>query len=274
MGEDISTIMTAVTSDKPVATTPILTITNGRADVRLNRPAEHNRLTPDDLRALIEIFDRVDEDADCRVLVITGTGKSFCSGFDITALSDSKQPDAAPRDPDLFENMVNRLEAISVPTIAALNGGVYGGAIDLSLACDFRIGVEGMRLFMPAARLGIVYYEHGLSRYVTRIGLDNAKRLFLTAEAIEAAELQRIGFVTELVQPDQLAARVDQLATQIAGNAPLALAGLKRGLNDIAAGRFNADNHRAARQLAAQSEDHLEALAAWKEKRTPVFKGR
>ncbi len=266
--------MTTAASDKPVATTPILTIADGRADVRLNRPTEHNRLTPADLQALIEIFDTVDEDADCRVLVITGTGKSFCSGYDITALSQSKQTDAAAHDPDLFETMVNRLEAISVPTIAALNGGVYGGAIDLSLACDFRIGVDGMRLFMPAARLGIVYYEDGLRRYVTRLGIDNAKRLFLTAEPVEAGELMRIGLLTELVAPDRLTTRVDALAAQIAGNAPLALAGLKRGLNDIAAGRFNTDNHRAARQLAAQSEDHLEALSAWQEKRTPVFKGR
>ena len=266
--------MTTATTEMPAATAPILTITDGRADVRLNRPAEHNRLSPDDLRTLIEIFDRVDEDADCRVLVITGTGKSFCSGYDITALSDSKRPDAPPHDPDLFEKMVDRLEAISVPIIAALNGGAYGGAIDLSLACDFRIGVDGMRVFMPAARLGIVYYEGGLRRYVSRLGLDNAKRLFLTAEPIEAAELARIGLVTELVAADQLAVRVDALASQLAGNAPLSLAGLKRGLNDVAAGRFTPDNHRAARQLAAESEDHLEALAAWREKRAPVFKGR
>ena len=268
--------MNTATATKPAATTPVLTITEERAVVRLNRPAQHNRLEPADLHALIKIFDQVDEDADCRVLVITGTGKSFCSGYHIGALAESKDADEdePPHDPDAFENMVNRLEEISVPTIAALNGGVYGGAIDLTLACDFRIGVEGMRLFMPAARLGIVYYESGLRRYVTRIGLDNAKRLFLTAEPIEAAELLHMGLVTELVPPDALDARVDALAAQIGGNAPLALAGLKRGLNDAAAGRLDPATHRAARELSANSEDHQEALAAWQEKRKPVFKGR
>lgn len=266
--------MDTATASKPESTTPVLTITDGRAVVCLNRPAQHNRLEPADLHALIEIFDRVDEDPDCRVLVITATGKSFCSGYHIGALAESKGADEPPHDPDAFENMVNRLEEISVPTIAALNGGVYGGAIDMTLACDFRIGIEGMRLFMPAARLSIVYYASGLRRYVTRIGLDNAKRLFLTAEPVDAPELLRIGVITELVAPEELDARVDALAAQIGTNAPLALAGLKRGLNDVAAGRLDLDAHRAARELAANSEDHEEALAAWQEKRKPVFKGR
>ena len=151
------------------STIPVVSLAEGRAVVRLNRPREHNRLEPADLTLLQDTFGRVDADPTIRVLILTGTGKSFSSGFHIGALADRLAgKGGADEDRDGFERMVDRLEALRVPTIAALNGSVYGGATDLALACDFRIGVEGMRLLMPAARLGIVYYESGIRRYVTR----------------------------------------------------------------------------------------------------------
>src|SRR5205085_5774319 len=132
--------------------------------------------------------------------ILTGTGKSFSSGFHIGALADRLAGKGrAEEDRDGFERMVDRLEALRVPTIAALNGSVYGGATDLALACDFRIGVEGMRLAMPAARLGIVYYASGIERYVSRLGIAAAKKMFMTAQPIETAELLRIGYLDEAV---------------------------------------------------------------------------
>lgn len=256
------------------STPPVLTLAEGRATIRLNRPAEHNRIEPGDLDALVEIFDRVDRENGIRVLVVTGTGKSFSSGFHIGALGDKKDPTAKPYDPNGFERMVDRLESLRVPTIAALNGGVYGGATDLALACDFRIGVPETRMFMPAARLGIVYYESGLRRYVSRIGLNNAKRLFLTAEAVEAAELLRMEYLTEIVPGAQLMERVDTLAATIAANAPLAIAATKKALNDTAAFRVVRSEHEAARAFCGKSEDHKEGLKAWAEKRKPVFRGK
>src|SRR5206468_11152047 len=121
---------------------------------------------------------------------------------------------------DSFERVVDRIEALRVPTIAALNGGVYGGSTDLALACDFRIGVDGMKLLMPAARLGIVYYPSGIERYVTRLGVAAAKPLFLTATLIDDQEMLRIGYLDEGVPDAELRARVGAQAAMIAANAP------------------------------------------------------
>ena len=196
------------TPHPPGASTPhVVTIADGRATVRLNRPREHNRIEPGDLAVLRETFDHIDRDPDIRVLVLTGTGKSFSSGYHIGALVERKAARPGPgQADDTFETVVNRLEALRVPTIAALQGSVYGGATDLALACDFRIGVAGMRMLMPAARLGIIYYPGGIERYVSRLGIAAAKRLFLTAEPIEAEEMQRIGYLDEIVPADELSA--------------------------------------------------------------------
>jgi enoyl-CoA hydratase len=262
--------------DASPSTPPVVTIKGGRATIRLNRPREHNRLEPNDLTVLRDAFDRIDADSEIRVLVLTGTGKSFSSGYHIGALVDRSAAHPHGEEPgsDAFEHTVDRLGALRVPTIAAFNGSVYGGSTDLGLACDFRIGVEGMRLVMPAARLGIVYYGSGIERYVSRLGVAAAKKLFLTAQPMEAAEMQRIGYLDAVVPPGELAARVDALAEALAANAPLALTGLKRAINEAAVGRLDRKALKAVRTRCADSEDHAEALKAWGEKRSPVFRGR
>jgi len=258
----------------PASTTPQLDIRNGKATIQLSRPAEHNRLEPVDLRVLTEMFGKLNNNPEARVLIITGTGKSFSSGFHIGALAEDKDGNKADYDPNGFERMVDALENLSIPTIAAMNGGVYGGSTDLALACDFRIGVEGMRMFMPAARLGIIYYESGLRRYVSRLGLNNAKRLFMTAEPVEADGMLAMGYLDEIVPKDELESRVDTLANQIASNAPIAVSGMKQGLNAIAHGTFDRAAHDANRARAGDSADHKEGVKAWAEKRKPNFEGR
>jgi enoyl-CoA hydratase/carnithine racemase len=215
-------------------------------------------------------FERVDADPTIRVLVLTGTGKSFSSGYHIGALIEQEATD---HDPEAFERTVDRLEALRVPTIVALNGSVYGGSTDLALACDFRFGAEGIQLRMPAARLGIVYYASGIERYVSRLGIAAAKKLFLTAEPIDADEMLRIGYLDAVVPAAELMMRVDALATALAANAPLALAGLKRAINDAAKGRLDRHVLKAVRTRCSDSADHAEALRAWSEKRQPVFHG-
>ncbi len=245
---------------------PTLVIDGACATVRLNRPALHNRIEPEDLVELGRLLDQVDADPAVRVLVLTGTGRSFSSGYNIGRLGGGSSDGG-------FERLTDKLERFRLPTICKLNGGVYGGSTDLALACDFRIGIEGMRMFMPAARLGLHYYAGGLQRYVTRLGLGAAKWLFLTAEPLDAAGLLRIGYLDELVPPERLDARVAELAVILAANAPLPVQGMKAALNAIARGEVDLDAISAGQATCQHSADLAEGRAAWLEKRTPRFIG-
>src|SRR5436853_6537928 len=131
-------------SEAAEASTPVLHIEGGRATIRLNRPKHLNRLQPDDLEALLKLFDRLEADPAIRVLVLTGTGRAFSAGFDLNSVAEraagaeEKQKEAQKEElsaGSAFEAVVNRLEDLGVPTICRLNGGVYGGSTDLALAC-------------------------------------------------------------------------------------------------------------------------------------------
>jgi enoyl-CoA hydratase/carnithine racemase len=209
--------------------------------------------------------------ADERVLVLrfVAQGKYFCSGYDISSLARDDAPSSL-----FFGATVDMVEAARPVTIAAVHGGVYGGGTDLCLACDFRIGTPRADMFMPATRLGLHFYAGGMSRYVTRLGLDQAKRLFLTAERIQADEMLRIGFLTELVPEDRLQDRLDALSAQIAAMAPIPLFGVKAQLNRIARGESDPAGIEQAVLRSERSQDLAEGARAWKEKRAPNFTGR
>ena len=249
---------------------PTLACAGGIATITLNRPSVHNRFEPEDLSEFDRLLERADADPALRVLVLTGTGRSFSSGFNIGKLDGNAGDEGGDGS---FERTADRLERFRLPTICALNGGVYGGSTDLALACDFRIGVEGMTMFMPAARLGLHYYSGGMRRYVARLGLGAAKRLFLMAQRTDTAELLRIGYLDEAVPTDQLTARVAELAAILAANAPIAVQGMKRCLNDIARGEIDLEVIAANQARSRGSADLREGRAAWLEKRTPVFNG-
>ncbi len=257
------------------ATTPILSRAGAVATIRLNRPRHLNRIEPPDLAALAGLLAEVEADPALRVLVFTGTGRAFSAGYHLGDLAS--RPDAAVTTggPQLsFEDVATRLENLRVPVICRLNGGVYGGSTDLALACDFRIGLDSMEMFMPAARLGIHYYPSGMLRYTSRLGLNNAKRLFLTAEKLQAPELLAIGYLTQMETAATLDAAVVTLAERLAAMAPLAVQGMKKALNEIAHGVFDAAGCAARAKVSQQSEDVKEGLAAFREKRAPVFQGR
>jgi enoyl-CoA hydratase/carnithine racemase len=253
------------------ASEPVLEISGARATIRLNRPKHLNRLQSGDLDALSKLFGRIEADPAIRVLVLTGTGRAFSAGYDLGSIAEGTADTQEKTAGSAFEIVVNRLEDLAVPTICRLNGGVYGGSTDLALACDFRIGVDTCEMFMPAARLGLHYYKSGIKRYVSRLGVDNAKRLFLTAEKIGAAEMLRIGYLTAMVPTEALDEEVDRLAAILAGNAPVAMRGMKRAINEFAHGRLDeeaADRRHRDSMRGAEIKEGIEAFAG---KRPPEF---
>ena len=267
--------MNNVQGGKSLGTQPILTLDGPRAEIRLQRPQLHNRLQPEDLEMLERLFEEIDHAPGIRVCIFASSGKTFSAGFDIgsigvTSIDDPHGYHAAPL---VFERMVNRLEQLRVPTIAAIQGGVYGGAADLALACDFRVGVKTTELRVPAAVLGVHYYASGLQRFANRLSLGAAKRVFLLAETLDAQELHRIGYLDEVVAADQLEATVNRYAEQLSALAPLAVAGMKRALNEASRCELNLEATGLAIDKAMRSADLKIGLAAWTKRESPAFTG-
>ncbi len=236
-------------------TTPSLNIEGARATIRLRRPLEHNRIDPADLAALLDHFEEARSNNAVRVLVVTGTGrKTFSSGYTVAAIREHLD--------DRLEKVLDTLESLPLPVVCALNGSVYGGAVDLALCCDFRIGVTGSRMFMPAAKFGLHYYPGGLRRYVTRLGLNSAKKLFLTAQAIDAEEMLRIGFLTELVDADRLELTVARYVDAIIECEPGVVASMKLHLNRTADGNIDLAAQRAAYEKSLRSDELARRLQA------------
>ena len=257
------------------SSTPILTIDGPRADIRFNRPDKLNRIEPADLEAFDRHLDAIEGNASLRVVVLTGSGRVFGAGYHIGDLDDQHSGTRTPTGDEVdFETVANRLEDCPLPTICRLNGSVYGGSTDLALACDFRIGVVGAEMVMPAARLGTHYYQGGMERYVTRLGVGAAKRLFMASLPQTSDDMLRIGFLDEAVPAEELDARVDALATRLARNAPLSVRNMKRAMNEIAVSRLDVEAFRAGYEACRESRDFREGVQAWKEKRRPVFEGR
>ena len=261
----------AATDPLHEATTPILTIDGARATIRLNRPRQLNRLGQDDLEELMRLFAQIEADPKLRVLVLTGTGRAFSAGFDLNSIAARATSSAETASPVSFEDVANRLDDLAMPTICRLNGSVYGGSTDMALACDFRIGIDTMEMFMPAARLGLHYYRGGIERYVSRLGVDHAKKLFLTAQKIEAPEMLRIGYLTALVHLEALDEEVDRLASILAGNAPSAMRGMKRAINEFARGKLDVAAAEQRNRDSMRGDEIKEGIAAFGEKRAPRF---
>ena len=254
------------------ASPPVLERQGARATIRLNRPRHLNRLQAEDLDVLLKLLAAVEADPAARVLVLTGTGRAFSAGYDLNSVSERAVSDVEQKSAGTaFEVVVNRLEDIGIPTICRLNGGVYGGSTDLALACDFRIGVDTCEMFMPAARLGLHYYKSGIARYVTRLGLDNAKRLFLTAEKIGATEMLRIGYLTAVVPAEALDEEVDRLAGILAGNAPIGMRGMKQTMHEISRGKLDEEAADRRARDSMRGEEIKEGVRAFAEKRPPRF---
>jgi len=266
--------------DEVPGAAPELRIDGRVATITMRRPTVANRLEVEDLELMRAQIDEVNAAPEVLVLRLRGEGRHFCSGFNIRRVGhagdagDAGGAGGSISAGERFEALAEALEHARPVTVAAIQGGVYGGATDLALACDFRVGAPGCEMSVPAAKLGILFYRGGLERYVSRLGLRTAKRLLLTAEKLSAGEMLACGFLDRLAgSPAEFDPLLDALTGTLTGMAPLALLGMKKHLNRIANGHLDADAHARDMAAADASQDLREGALAWQQKRPPVFVG-
>ena len=247
---------------------------NGVARVTLNRPELRNAVSLAMWREIATLFTAIAGDADIRAVVLTGAGKDFSVGADISefdTIRDNQDQSAA------YEVAVDAcshaIATLGKPVIAALSGYCLGGGCHLALACDFRFADPTAILGIPSAKLSIVYGVRSVQRLLALVGISNAKRMLYSAERYPAERARAIGLVDEVHENAVLAA--EQFAGQLASNAPLSIAGAKYMLNGLSMGHGALDLATAQRMIdaASDSEDFREGRRAFAEKRPPRFQG-
>lgn len=239
--------------------------------IELNRPKAANRIQPDDLAELRRHLEACEANDEIRALVLAANGPHFSAGFDLRALVAGLHADErASEGESAFAAVADLFEQTRLIVVAAIQGPVLGGATDLALACDLRIGSDKSEMQMPAARFGLALYAGALQRYVSRLGLNHAKRLVFTAERIGAAEMLRIGFLTELVEQADVRARALALAINVAEMPPKPLAAMKRVLNASAVGVGTAPEQQEALRAALDRPGVAARIASMRSKRPLV----
>lgn len=247
----------------------LLAIDGHIARITLNRPEQHNSLATEDIALFRQRLDAVTAHPDVRVLVLTGSGAhTFCAGASL------KQFRSGDMSGELFTTLTEQLAALRIPSVCALNGSVFGGGAEIALCCDYRIGIRGSRMLVPAARIGICYPLSGLKRYVDKLGLSAAKRVLVASEELSDEDMLRIGFLHRVVDAAELEACTRDFAEHIAGLAPMAVQAMKRLLGDISRGAVDEDEARRLSEACTGSADFREGLAAQRERRKPDFSGR
>lgn len=255
------------------------------AYIALNRPAKRNAVSGAMLDALPRALVEVSR-AEVRAVILYGEGEVFSAGIDFNSLTgDTGASSGAGGGPDLarFRHFVgesqaalNRIESIEKPVIAAIHGYAGGLGLEIALACDARIVAKGTRLGMPEVRVGLVPDVGGTTRLARTVGYARAKELIMTARLIDADEAERIGLVNRVVVPGSHLAAAEELAREMARNAPVAV-GLAKRIIDRG---YSLDKmtfmelEMLAQSSLLMTEDFREGARALAERREPKFKGR
>ena len=250
------------------------------AIVRLNRPQALNATTPRMHAELVRIFTTLGNDPSVRVVILTGAGdRAFCVGSDIKRFAALDSIADGLADPQGLEQNryleIEVIEGLGKPVIAAVNGHCRGGGLEIGMACDFMIASDRATFGLPEAKLGL-FPSNGTQRLARLIGRNRALELILTAAIISAAEADRIGLVNRVVPHTELMAEAERVARTMAALGPVALRmareSIIRGLEMHLDDALREDEYRHA--ILCTTEDRLEGIQAFKDKRLPKFKGR
>jgi 2-(1,2-epoxy-1,2-dihydrophenyl)acetyl-CoA isomerase len=253
-------------------------VTEHIATVTLNRPEKLNAFTDPMLAQLVGAIDDCERRDDVRVVILTGAGRGFCAGGDVTAMgadADNRPHVTKRHIVESIQAFPRRLATFNKPIIAAINGVATGGGMDLALACDFRTAAASARFAETYAKIGLLPGGGG-AYYLPRIvGTAKALELLLTADFIEAQEARDIGLVNHVFADEDLLAETRKIAVRIAALPPYSVAMIKRtvyqGLTaDLASALEIVGSHIA---IAKASGDHAEAISAFREKRAGNYSG-
>lgn len=250
----------------------------GIAWLTVCNPARYNAMSLSMWRELAELVAEADAHPEIRVLVLKGEGeKAFVSGADISEFGAVRDSPAAVAEYGRAVQVAQAgLSSCSKPVIAAIHGICMGGGIGLALACDLRYCTEDARFRMPAARMGLGYDLDGIQRAVAVLGLAQTSEIFMTAKDFDGLEAQRIGMVQACFAREGFDIALREIASRVAGNAPLTLKAAKLALRHVA-GDPEVDDPgivQRAVQACFDSADYKEGQAAFKEKRPPRFTGQ
>ena len=242
--------------------------------ITLNRPEKRNALTTDMIALLHAAVERVAASSDVRALVLRGNGQAFCAGLDLRELA--AQREAGRVETHTLEEVLHTLEHCPMPTIAAVQGDAVAGGCELALHCDLLIAADNARFAMPLARIGISVPVALTWKLVDTIGASATKELLFTGEPLAADAALDRGLINRVVPAAQLDTAVRDLAGQIARNAPLSLRAMKAYVQRATDAKraHRRDDLDALFQQVQASEDAKEGLAAQRERRAPVFRGR
>ena len=250
----------------------VLEVEGHVATLTLNRPAKLNAVTPAMAEAIVAACRRCDADPEIRAVVLTGSGeRAFCAGSDVAELTAY----ATPWEFRSRDDYCDAVRALRTPAICAINGLAYGGGLELALSCDVRLAAETASFAAPEIKLGWIG-GGGMSYLLTHsIGASNAAQMLLTGDPIDAARALRIGLVSELFPPAELASAAAALAATIASRPPIAAQTGKANLRAAYAMPLEAavQYERDLQTICFATDDAREGREAFAERRPATFTG-